>query len=288
MDGFIGNGKLRVKASGSDMVLAGEGSVPYLFYPVLEDMGLVRHGFSTRLGGVSEGHLASMNLSFSRGDKEEAVRENFRRMTKALAIPMENLVFSAQTHTTNVRRVTAEDRGRGLFGPVGYQDVDGLITDEPGVCLTTFYADCVPLLFVDPVRQAIGLSHSGWRGTVARMGQRTLEAMEEAFGSNPADIIAAIGPSICRDCYEVSKEVAGEFEREFSGHEQKIVYPRGNDKYHLDLWEANRQILRDAGIKEEHILMSGLCTSCNCQTLFSHRASGGRRGNLAAFLELKA
>lgn len=270
-----------------DLVLRDKGEVPFLIYPALEQTKIVRHGFSTRLGGVSTEHLESMNLSFSRGDKEENVKENFRRITDSLEIPIEDLVFSAQTHTTNVVRVTSEDRGRGILRPVGYMDVDGLITNESSVCLTTFYADCVPLYLVDPVRKAIGLSHSGWRGTVGRMGKVTAEAMEKEYGTNPADLIAAIGPSICADCYEVSEDVAEQFLTEFGpGAVDRIVYSKGNGKYRLDLWEANRQVFADAGVKEENILMPGLCTCCNPQVLYSHRASHGMRGNLAAFLEL--
>ena len=151
--------------------------VPYLSSTVLESIDGLVQGFSTRLGGVSEGDLSSMNLSFSRGDKKESVEENFRRISKAMGFSPEQMVFSAQTHTTNVRVVTKEDRGTGFLFPVKWEDVDGLVTDVTGITLVTFFADCVPLYFLDPVRKAIGLSHSGWRGTAARMGQKTLEKM---------------------------------------------------------------------------------------------------------------
>lgn len=280
--------KICFKDVHGDLVLKENREVPFLIYPKLEETGIVRHGFSTRFGGVSKEHLASMNLSYSRGDEEDAVTENFRRMAEALGIPAEDLVFSAQTHTTNVRRAVKEDRGRGIRRTVGYTDVDGLITNEPGVCLTTFYADCVPLYFVDPVNKAVGLSHSGWRGTVGRMGRVTIEAMTKAFETAPSDLITAIGPSICADCYEVSEDVAVQFMKEFGADAvNKIVFPKGNGKYHLDLWEANRLVFLEAGVREENILMPGLCTCCNPEALFSHRASHGRRGNLAAFLELK-
>ena len=147
------------------------GEVLYLSYPLLENTGIVKHGFSTRIGGVSEGIWNAMNLSFSRGDKESSVKENFRRMAGVLDVSEDSFVFSHQTHTTNVRKVTEEDRGKGIVRPLDYQDVDGLVTNVSGLCLTTFYADCVPLYFVDPVHKAIGLSHSGWRGTVGRIGQ---------------------------------------------------------------------------------------------------------------------
>jgi len=183
--------------------------------------------------------------------------------------------------------VGKEEKGYGVTKPRSYTDVDGLITNESGVILSTFYADCVPLYFVDPVHKAIGLSHSGWRGTVDRMGQKTLEAMKEAFGTNPADVYAAIGPSICQDCYEISEDVAEHFYKEFEGHGDEILYHKGNGKYQLDLWKTNEIVMRDAGILPEHLAVTNICTCCNPEVLFSHRASQGRRGNLAAFLMLK-
>ena len=137
-----------------------------------------------------------MNLSFTRGDDKAAVEENYRRLAKALEVDYEKFVFTDQTHTVNVRKVTGADAGKGLTKDRDYQDVDGLITNEPGLVLSTFFADCVPLYFIDPVHRAIGMSHSGWRGTVARMGKVTLEAMQREYGTNPADVICAIGPSI--------------------------------------------------------------------------------------------
>lgn len=264
------------------------GKVLYLTYPLLEKTGLVKHGFSTRVGGVSEGHLSFMNLSFSRGDDESAVRENFRRMAKALDVEEDSFVFSQQTHTTNVRKVTAEDKGKGLIKPLDYTDVDGLVTNVPGLCLSTFYADCVPLFFVDPVKKAIGLSHSGWRGTVGKMGEVTLQRMKEEYGTNPVDVIAAIGPSICQDCYEVSEDVILEFKKQFAEkHWKNLFYKKENGKYQLDLWKANEIVLQEAGVLKENIAVTNLCTCCNSELLFSHRASKGKRGNLAAFMSIK-
>ena len=264
------------------------GEVVFLTYPILDQTGIVKHGFSTRIGGVSEGYLGSMNLSFTRGDKEEAVRENYMRMAKALRVDADSFVFSQQTHTTNVRAVSFQDKGRGLLTPLTYQDVDGLITNVPGLTLTTFYADCVPLYFVDPVHKAIGLSHSGWRGTVGRMGAVTLQRMQEEYGTDPANVIAAIGPSICQDCYEVSEDVIQEFQNTFEPkfHKQ-LFYRKENGKYQLNLWAANEIILTEAGVPREQIAITNVCTCCNGDKLFSHRASQGRRGNLAAFLALK-
>lgn len=247
----------------------------------------ITHGFSTKDGGVSTGIYKSMNLSFTRGDDKEAVKENFRRITKELDMPYERLVFSAQTHTTNLRCVDERDAGKGIIRDKDYDDIDGLITDVPNLPLVTFYADCVPLVFYDPVKNVIASSHSGWRGTVKRMGLHTVNMMCFEYGCNASDIIACIGPSICKNCYEVSEDVATEFTREFSKEDsEKIVFSKENGKYLIDLQEANHVILKGAGIREENIDDERICTCCNSERFFSHRATMGQRGNLAAFIML--
>ena len=259
------------------------GDLEYLTFPALENIDFVRHLFTTRTGGVSTGDCATMNLSFSRGDDPEAVRENYRRICAVLQAVPEDVVASVQTHTTNICLVTEEDRGKGVLRPQDYQDVDGLVTAQPGVVLACFFADCVPLYFVDPVKRVIGLAHSGWRGTVNHMGACMVRKLQDTFGCDPGDLIAAIGPSICRDCYEVSEDVAREFESAFPGTEVVTAGKTGG-KYQLDLWLANRLILNRAGILEDHISVTDVCTCHNPDYLFSHRASQGKRGNLAAFL----
>ncbi len=284
-----GNGPIPWKRRGGEPVLhtVRKAGVPFLSFPILEETGMVIHGFSTRLGGVSEGPFATMNFTSARGDDPERVRENFRRMAAALGVDRERMVLSFQTHTTNVRRVTEEDAGKGVTKERDYRDVDGLITDVPGVTLVTLFADCVPLYILDPVHRAIGLSHSGWRGTAARMGSVTLRAMKEAYGTEPEDVICCIGPSICLDCYEVGEEVAGVFRREFDRAFWPLLYDeKGNGKYRLDLWKANEIVFREAGVRPERIRTTDICTRCNSDYLFSHRVMGNIRGNLAAFLAL--
>lgn len=262
--------------------------IKYLTFPLLEEAGMVRHLFSTREGGVSKGIFASMNLSYTRGDEKEAVDENFRRIAAVFETTPDRIVCSRQTHTTNVRLVTEADCGKGVLYPTDYEDVDGLITDEPGIILCTVFADCVPLYFVDVKNRSIGLAHSGWRGTVRRMGEVMLKEMRAAFGTMPEDVLAAVGPSICGECYEVGEEVAQAFREGFPEEwEQLLTEGKEKGKYQLDLWEANKRILLQGGILPEHLAVTDLCTCCNSQVLFSHRASQGKRGNLGAFLELR-
>jgi len=262
--------------------------VRYLQFPAFLETGVCRHLFSTRIGGVSSGDLGTMNLSYSRGDKKENVDENFRRIANVLGSDVKDFVLSQQTHTTNVRVVTNEDRGKEILRELGYSDVDGLVTNEPGIVLSTFYADCVPLFLLDPVKKAIGLSHSGWRGTVNKMGKVTVDTMVKEYGCDPKDILVAVGPSICVDCYEVSMDVADAFKEAFAEADnlEQIVRPKSDEKAMLDLWQANYAVFTEAGIIPEHITLPDICTACNKELLFSHRASNGKRGNLGAFLVL--
>ena len=265
-----------------------ENIVSYLEFEAFKKQSWLTHAFSTRLGGVSLGCFASMNLGFGRGDDDAAVAENYRRLGEAVGFDWTKVVLSHQTHTTNVRLVTKADAGKGTVRERDYTDVDGLITNEPGLPLVTFYADCVPLYFADLAHKAIGLSHSGWRGTVGRMGEQTLKAMEEAFGTKPQDVIAAVGPSICGDCFEVGPEVVAEFANAFSNDQMKQICHAGNgDRSYLNLWQANRIILEEAGVPEQNISVTNLCTRCNPDLLYSHRIMGAQRGNLAAILMIR-
>ncbi|HKL99387.1 MAG TPA: peptidoglycan editing factor PgeF [Mobilitalea sp.] len=267
--------------------------VPYLTFPVLSDISFLKHGFSTRLGGVSKGIYSTMNLgsdSTLEADDAENIKENFERISESIGIDPHSIVISKQVHKTNIRLVDEKDCGKGLYTPRDYDEVDGLITDRPGITLVTKYADCVPLFFVDPINRAIGLTHSGWRGTVAKIGLLTVNEMKKCFGTDPKDVISVIGPSICGSCYEVGEEVANKFQDTFmlkhSKIENNILTYKDNGKYELNLWQANRSVLMEAGLRPEHIHVSGVCTACNSDLLFSHRRTGGKRGSLAAFLAI--
>ena len=246
------------------------------------------HGISTRLGGVSTEHLASMNLSFSRGDDPEKVMENHRIFSGALGYDMNNTVFSDQVHKTFIRSCTKEDAGKGLIRETDIKETDGLITDVRKLPLMTFYADCVPLQFYAPDNNVIAGVHSGWKGTLYEIGRVAVEKFRDEYNCDISKLICFIGPSICKDCYEISSDVAEQFIKAHAEYEKEnIITYTGNDKYHLDLQRACREVLLGAGLQPENIEISGLCTCCNHEILFSHRKTNGLRGNLAAVMMLR-
>ena len=263
-------------------------SVYYVTFPSFEKTGLVKHLYSTRRGGVSTGHFGPMNLGFTRGDDRFAVIENFRRISYVTGIYPGDMVFSDQVHGDRILYVDQQDRGKGIYSPKEMRGVDGLITDKSKVCLVTFYADCVPLFFLDPVKKVIGLAHAGWRGTVLEIGRKMVERFCDDFGSRPDDILAGIGPSIGPCCFEVGTDVEGEFAAAFPAWREEIIRPaETSGKSYVDLWKTNRLILEKAGVKPEHITVTDLCTKCHDEYFHSHRRMGNERGTQAAFLELR-
>lgn len=264
--------------------------VKFLTYTRLEEIPFIKHAFSTKEGGVSEGVFSTLNLSFTRGDDEEKVKENYTRFFNSVGLTLNNMVMSDQIHEVDVLKIDEEKMALLSDDMVNrrFKNVDGMITNLKNVPLVTFYADCVPLYFIDMKNKAIGMSHSGWRGTVKGMGLKTVEALTKEYGTDPKDIVAVVGPSICRECYEVSKDVVDEFHKAYDGmfDVTKIYDITSEEKRQLDLWEANKQILMLAGIKAENIIISSVCTSCNDKLLYSHRKTGGKRGNLVAVMEL--
>ena len=274
------------------MNLEEKNGVCYLTFDLLKNED-VKYGFSTRIGGVSTCVYDSLNFGFHRGDSEENVRENYRRMAKALGMNYQRMCLSKQTHTTNVRVVREEDAGNGIIRPLPYDNVDGLITNVSDLPLVTFFADCIPLIFFDPKKRVVALAHSGWRGTVGKIGKVTLEKMHQQFGCEIKDILCCIGPGICRDCYEVSSDVAEEFCKAFGKEvaEKKLLrpsvfHPEDPEKYMLDLWTANKLVFLETGVLEEHIEVTDYCTRCHPKLFYSHRIMGANRGNLASFISL--
>ena len=262
-------------------------TVPYLTYNSLSKIKFINHAFSTRLGGVSEGEFASMNMAFNRGDNPDAVTENYRRICESAGFEFDSLTASAQDHHTVVRALTRENRGVGIYKPRDMESVDGIMTNERGVTLVTYYADCTPLFFVDTENRAIALAHAGWRGTVGRIGEKVVKEMGERYGTKPENITAAIGPAISVCCYEVDLPCAEHFLALTDLEPGKFVFPKEGGKFMIDLLETNRQILVAAGVKNENITISDLCTNCNSGLLWSHRATKGRRGTMSAFMCLK-
>lgn len=266
------------------------GILPMVESPLFQrEIGL-QHGFSTRKGGVSKEHLASLNLSFSVEDAKENVLENFRRIGECFGKTPEDFVLSKQSHETKVLKVGTKDRGKGITKDRDYEGIDALITDEKGIILSCFSADCVPILFYDPIHKAVGACHSGWRGTKGKILQNVVEEMRKHFSSNPAEILVAIGPSICKEQYVVSEDLALSFLEDYPDLGEDTASPIqriSKDKFQLDLWDLNRRIALDCGIKEEHISISGYCTMENPELFFSHRYSQGKRGLQGAFICLQ-
>lgn len=268
-----------------DFLLKQDGELWYYSISSFEESSMVKHGFSTRKGGVSVGECSTLNLGFKRNDSREAILENFEIFTNAIGIDKHSLVFTDQIHEDKIAIVGNEDCGKGIYRDSDLIGVDGLITNQPGVALVTFYADCVPLFFLDTRKKVIALSHSGWRGTVAKIGAKTLEEMNRHYGTLPEDCLVAIGPSIGPCCFEVDAPVANEFMKVFPEH--KELYTLGNaGKYYIDLWKANFIQINEMGVLKQNISMASLCTLCNKNIFFSHRGDKGRTGSMAAILML--
>lgn len=270
------------------MIKKQKGNFIYFISEQLEQTELVHHCFSSRLGGTSKGCFFSMNLSPSRNDSRESVIQNYQIACDAIGTDYHHAVMSQkQVHSVSIRRVGESDWGKGLLRPSDLEGIDGMITDTPHTLLITFHADCTPLFFLDPVKKAIGLSHAGWRGTVNGIANKTIEAMKQEFGTNPKELLAAIGPSIGGCCFQVEEPVRQEFLQKLPFSEKWIHNDQEEGKYKIDLKQINRHLLLESGLKESSIDISDYCTKCNPDLFFSHRAMGEERGNMAAMMELK-
>jgi len=242
---------------------------------------------STRHGGVSAGSLGSLNLSYAIGDDPERVRENRRRFAGAIGVEPSAVVCAAQVHGNRVASVDENSAGAGFDDrETAVPDVDGLVTDRPGLALWLGFADCVPILAYDPARPAVGIAHAGWRGTLAGVATELVSTMVRRFGTQPADLRVAIGPSIGPCCYTVGSDLVATFDRGCDASED--LFSIGADgRQRLDLWEANRRLLLRAGVAAERISSTDLCTACRASEFFSHRAQNGRAGRIAAVIALR-
>ncbi len=236
----------------------------------------IPHGFSTRLGGVSPAPWDSLNLRRDQGDGPEALMENYRRLLGALEMDLNQSVMSYQVHGAAVRVCTREDAGKGLFRERGFV-ADGLVTDVPGMPLMVFSADCGTILLHDPVTGAVGAVHAGWRGCAAGIPAQAVETMVRAYGTNPADVRAALGPCIQSCCFETDADVPAAMEAAL-GAKARSYFQRRGPKWHVDLSGLNIQWLLDAGVLPRHIENSGLCSACHPELFWSHRKMGERRG----------
>lgn len=268
------------------MGLEKKGDFQYVVFENLKKTKLVSHCFTTRLGGVSKGVYESMNLSFTRGDQVEDVLQNFHILSDALALDYNGYVLTHQTHTTNIRHITQTQRGMGVTKTSDIKDTDGLVTNVKGIHLVCFGADCVPLLFLDTVKEVIGVAHAGWRGTVEGIGAKMVEEMKQ-YGCQPKDLLVAIGPSIGKCCFQVDDPVVSLFREKLPFAEEVIeIDPTETGKYKIDLWQTNAKILTEAGIPRENIEITDLCTMCRTDLFYSHRVTGNQRGNMAGVLSL--
>lgn len=267
------------------------GDFVFMSAPPLDREPGVCHLFTTRLGGVSRGHLRSLNLGFSLGDSRENVLANYRVVLSHFGAGFDRLVCTRQVHGRAVLPVEAKDGGRGILFPA-VEGADGLITNTPGLVLGAFCADCTVTLLYDPESRSIGAVHSGWRGTVAAILPAAVEAMVREYGANRAALVAAVGPSIGPCCFFTHGDVPEAFSRAYGGRMDDLISEGGvlNDdgaRYRVDIPGINRRLLAEAGVRPERIAVSRDCTACNPSLYWSHRRTKGRRGVQGAFIMLK-
>jgi hypothetical protein len=259
----------------------------FIFYtiPSFEYTGLVKHCFTSRLNVDYNGTVNAFDLNPKKINESEQVIRNFKKLSSTLSIPFDSFTLSDQVHGDRVHIVAKADKGKGLSKKSYIENADSLITNEKNIALTTFYADCVPIYILDPLNKAIGLAHAGWKGTVKKIGVKTLNKMTDRFGTNPADCLVAIGPSIGPCCFEVGFEVAEIFIKNFPDSLSHMV-KKEKEKYLVDLWSINKKEFVKLGVPDKNIAVSSLCTLCNKEVFFSYRGEHGDTGRMAAVLML--
>ncbi|SHE56411.1 peptidoglycan editing factor PgeF [Desulforamulus putei] len=264
-----------------------KGDLQYLQFDAFARSGRITHGFTTRRGGFSAFPYHNLNMALHVGDRPDHVRANRAVACAALGINPADLVAAVQVHGSRVEVVGPQHRGRGAVDySTAIPDTDALITNTPGLPLSSYYADCVPILLYDPVRTCIGLAHAGWRGTVQGIAGAAVAKMREVYGCDAGDILAGIGPSIGPCCYQVDVPVQQALAKVFSYWEE-LLKPVGPDRWLLDLWETNRRVLMDAGVKAENITVARLCTACRTDLFFSYRMEQGKTGRMASLIMIK-
>ncbi|TCS84400.1 peptidoglycan editing factor PgeF [Tepidibacillus fermentans] len=245
-------------------------------------------GFSTKKGGVSQEPYATMNLALHVNDNQEDVITNRKILADALGFSFDAWTSAEQIHGNHIEIISKNERGKGrLTREDAIQVTDGIVTSESDILLTSFYADCVPLFFLDPIKKVIGLAHAGWKGTQLKIAEKMVETFVTHYGSNRDDIRVAIGPSIGQCCYEVDARVIQPIQSTFSMITEEMIFDKQNGHYDLDLKKLNQQILIQAGILPNHIEISSYCTSCDHHLFFSHRKDHGKTGRMAAWIGLR-
>ena len=263
--------------SNENIIHIRKNGMEYIQFRRLLEYSYLKHGFT----------LKPMDFGMFRNyeEKRKEIEENIKNLGKEIGFTLEDVCRPKQTHTNHVERVPKEDTG--VYIPK-YDDVDGLVTSEKGKVLVLSFADCTPLLFLDPVKKAIGNTHSGWKGTLQQIGLKTVEKMQQEFGSKPEDLICCIGPHIRKCHFEVEKDVRDSFYEQFKNLEniEDIIDEKENGKYYIDTAAINKQILLKAGLKIENIIDSEICTVCNSDVCHSYRGDKEKDGRSISFMEL--
>lgn len=274
-----------VERIGNGTLLVSDGPLKYIEFECLNKFGyILKHCMSTRIGGVSSGECSTLNLGFNRNDSREHVLQNYRLLCNSVGLDTDNLVISDQVHGTTVRLVGDRDRGKGFSKVSDIKSVDGLMTIMPEVAMVTYYADCVPIFLFEPEVKAAALLHSGWKGTLNNIAAKAAAAMRTLPGFKAERLVAAIGPSIGSCCFEVGDDVYKLFKDKYP--EQTFYKLLENGKRTVDLQGIIKLELLHAGLLEEKIYISDICTKCRKDLFFSHRGDNGRTGSLAAFMQI--
>ena len=254
--------------------------VKYLVINEFEKTGLVSHCFSTRIGGVSTGEAGTLNFGFTRKDTRENVLKNFKIICKTIDVEYEKLVLTDQVHDSKVYKVTEKDAGKGIIRESDIKGIDAFVTNVPNIPIVTFHADCIPVFFLDTKNKAIGLAHSGWKGTYSNISKNVINKMAEEYSTVPKDLICGIGPSIMECHFEVGDDVAQMFEERYGRQFVKIY-----DKPHINLTAIVENQLTDCGV--EKVVQSGICTFCNNDLYYSYRGDNHKTGSLISIMALK-
>ncbi len=264
-----------------------EQGVKYFIVEEFKETGLVDYLFTTRIGGVSEKGFSELNLGLHVDDEKENVIKNRKIAVDLVNSKLKYMVAGEQVHDTKIKKATEKDLGKGALDyKTSLAKTDGLMTDSSNILLSSYYADCTPVSFLDPSNKVVALAHAGWKGTLGEIAKKMVGKLKKVYNTDPNELLVAVGPAVGQCCYEVGVEVADLFKDKFA-YANKIIEENKKEKYLLDLKKANFMQLRDAGMKDENIIVNQLCTSCNQKLFFSYRREGSKTGRMASLIKLK-